>query len=189
MAQTTLTAVPVSMYAGDTLTLLIAVDNFPAGDGWTLTYGFRKENGSVISFSSTASGSQYLVAVSATDTAQWLPGKYVGTASVSLGAVKETVWRGSMEVLPDLSQQVDNFDTRTSAKKCLDAINAVLEGKATRDVMQTTIAGQSIGRMSWDELLSAKSYFQDQVDSEIAAENAANGLGSGRNILVRFVGP
>jgi len=177
------------MYAGDTLTLLIAVDNFPAGDGWTLTYGFRKENGSLISFASTASGSEYLLAVSATDTAQWLAGKYVGTPSVSLGVVKETVWRGTMEVLPDLAQQTSNFDTRSSSKKCLDAIIAVMDGKATRDVMQTTIAGQSIGRMSWDELLSARAYFQDLVDGELAAENAANGLGSGRNILVRFGRP
>lgn len=189
MAQTTLTAVPVSMYAGDTLTLLIAIDNFPADEGWTLTYGFRKENGSVISFASTASGSQYALTVSATATAGWLPGKYVGTARVSYGSQSFTVWRGTMEVLPDLSQQADNYDTRTSSKKCLDAIIAVLEGKATRDVMQTTIAGQSIGRMSWDELLSARSYFQDLVDGELAAENAANGLGSGRNILVRFGRP
>lgn len=189
MAQTTLTAVPTSMYAGDTLSLLIALDNFPAGEGWTLTYGFRKENGSEISFASSASGSQYALSVEATVTAGWLPGKYVGTARVTLGAQSYTVWRGTMEVLPDLAQQEDNFDTRTSSKKCLDAINAVLEGKATRDVLQTTIAGQSIGRMSWDELLSARAYFQDLVDSEIAAENAANGRGNSRNILVRFGRP
>jgi hypothetical protein len=189
MAQTTLTAVPVSMYAGDTLNLLIAIDNFPAGEGWTLTYGFRKESGSIISFASTASGSQYVLTVAATTSAQWIPGKYVGTARISLGSQSYTVWRGTMEVLPDLAQQADNFETRTSSKKCLDAIIAVMEGKATRDVLQTTIAGQSIGRMAWSELLSARSYFQDLVDGEQAAENAANGLGSGRNVLIRFGRP
>ena len=177
------------MYAGDTLNLLIALDNFPASEGWTLTFGFRKENGSVISFASTASGIQYALTVSSTDSAQWLPGKYIGTGKVTLGSQSFTIWRGSMEVLPDLSQQVDNYDTRTSSKKCLDAINAVLEGKATRDVMQTTIAGQSIGRMSWDELLSAKSYFQDLVDGEQATLDAASGMGSKRNILIRFARP
>lgn len=189
MAQTTLTAVPVSMYAGDTLNLLIPVENFPASEGWTLTFGFRKESGSSISFSSTASGSQYLFSVASSDTAQWLPGKYLGTAKLSLGSQSFTVWRGSLEVFPDISQQADNYDTRSSARKSLDAINLVLEGKAGRDILQTTIAGQSISRMSWTEILSAKAYFQDIVDGETAAENAANGLGNNRNVLVRFGRP
>ena len=177
------------MYAGDTLTLLIAIDNFPADEGWTLTYGFRKDHGSVISFASTASGSQYALTVSATDTAQWLPGKYVGTARVTSGAQSFTVWRGSMEVLPDLAQQIDNYDTRSPAKKNLDSIDLVLSRKATQDVLQTTIAGQSIGRMTNDQLLEARAYWSNIVDGELAAENAANGLGSGRNILVRFGRP
>jgi hypothetical protein len=88
-----------------------------------------------------------------------------------------------------MTQQSDNYDTRTNAKICLDAIDAVMLGKATRDVMQTTIAGQSIGRMSWAELLSAKSFYQDRVDSEVAAENAKNNLGNSRNVLIRFNRP
>lgn len=192
MADTTLTAVPVSTYAGDSLDLLISLADYPASAGWALTYNFRKggdtpeSGGSEISFTSTESGSNHLFNILSTTTAGWLPGDYKGVGRVSLGTKVVTVWKGSLEILPDLAEQTDNFDTRTHAKKCLDALNAMIEGKATRDVLNTTIAGQSIGRMTWQDLLSAQAHFQNLVDGEVAAENAANGLGNSRNVLIRF---
>lgn len=189
MAASTLTAVPSAVYAGDSLLWEIGLENYPASDGWVLTYNFRKENGSTIQFASTPNGANHYFSVSASITAGWTPGVYLGTSKVTRGVQSFTTWRGQIEILPDLSQQSDNYDTRSHAKKCLDAINAVLEGKATRDVMQTTIAGQSVGRMSWSEITAAKSYFQDLVDGESAAESAVNGLGNRRNILIRFGRP
>ena len=177
------------MYAGDSLDLLISLADYPASDGWVLTYAFRKESGTAISLTSTASGANHLLSATAATTGGWVAGVYSGVGRVALGAVVQTVWTGNLEVKPDLSTAGDNYDTRTHAKICLDAINAVLQGKATRDVLQTTIAGQSIGRMSWPELLAAKSYYQDQVDGEQAKIDAANGKGSSRNILVRFQKP
>ena len=192
MADTTLTAVPVSTYAGDSLDLVITLGDYPASAGWVLTYNFRKggdtpeAGGSEIEFASTASGTSHLFNILAATTAAWLPGDYKGVARVALGAKILTVWKGPLSVLPDLAQQNDNYDTRSHAKKCLDAITAVMEGKATRDVLNTTIAGQSIARMPWESLISAKAYYQDSVDAELAAENAANGLGNSRNVLIRF---
>ena len=179
MASTTLTAVPSSFYQGDTLNLLVELSDYSAADGWTLSYFFKNKD-SNFSIVSTASGAKHSFAAIAAVTETWLPGVYAVVGKVSDGTSTHTVSVGSIEILRDLSTG-DNFDTRTHAKKCLDAINLVLEGKATRDVLQTTIAGQSIGRMSFNELLSAKAHYQDIVNGEAVSAGT-----KGRNVLVRF---
>lgn len=160
----------------------IALPTFPATDGWTLTYSFRGKELAQIDVESTADGSLHSFNVSSATTSAWIPGKYVGVAKVSDGSESHTIWKGYLEVFPDLSQQDANFDTRSHAQKCLDAINTVLEGKATRDVLSTTIAGQSISRMSFSELLSAKAHYENIVAGE---RDAADGINR-RNIVVRF---
>ncbi len=187
MADTTLTSVPASVYAGDTLNWLISFSDFPASDGWVLSYGFRSNNGSAINFSSSSSGDDFALDVTAADTATWVPGSYKGVARVVNGSVSHTIWKGSIEVLPNPLDT--DYDPRSHARKCLDAINAVLEGKASKDVLSTTIAGQSIQRLTWTELLQAKSFYQGLVDGETNAENLENGQGSSSNVLIRFGNP
>jgi hypothetical protein len=179
MAATTLSAVPSSFYQGDTLDLLVELSDYSAADGWVLSYYFKNSGGN-FSITSAASGAKHAFAEVAADTATWLPGVYAVVGKVTDGTSTHTVSTGQIEILRDLSTS-ENFDTRSHAKKCLDAINLVLEGKATRDVLQTTIAGQSIGRMSFNELLAAKAHYQDLVSGESVSAGT-----KGRNILVRF---
>ena len=186
MAETTLTSIPSTFVAGDKLLFTISLPSFPASEGWTLTYSFRTKEGSEIDIDSTASGSLHLFTVLPAETSTWIAGKYYGFAKISSGTITHTVWKGYLEIEPDLSQQEGNFDTRSHAQKCLDSINAVLEGKAGRDVLSTTIAGQSISRMSFGELISAKAYYENLVASERDNLESASGTGSKRNILVRF---
>jgi len=187
MAATTLTEMPSVIYAGDTLLLKIDLSDYPATD-WTLTYEFRRKLGSTISFSSTPDGSSHSFSVAAETTNIWVDGDYTGVGSVSDGTQKFTVWTGRLTILPNLSAQEDNYDTRSHAEICLDALNAVIEGKASRDVLNTTIAGQTIGRMSFKELLEARNYYAALVEQELASLDAANGKG-GKNVLIRFSQP
>lgn len=186
MADTTLTSVPASLYAGDSLAWLLTEENYPASDGWVMAFGFRSPAGTPINIVGTASGANHLITASATDSATWLPDSYKGVGVVTKGAEQHSIWKGAIQVLQNILTAPDNYDGRSHAAKCLAAINAVLEGKATRDVLNTTIAGQTIQRMTWGELTNAKAYYQSLVDGETAAENAENGLGNGRNVLIRF---
>ncbi len=162
---------------------------YSAADGWTLYYGFRANGGTAINLTSTPDGAGHSIEQTAAETEQWIPGDYKGVAQVRSTTETRTIWKGGLTILPNLLVQDANYDARTHNRKCLDAINAVLEGKATRDILNTTISGQTIQRMSWSELTSAKAHYQDLVDGETAAENADNGQGSGRNVLIRFTRP
>jgi len=186
MAATTLTELPTAIRAGDTLLLSISLSDYPASDSWTLTYTFRKPNGSDISFASTADGDDHAITVAYGTTQTWEPGTYSGEARVDDGSQRFTVWSGFIEVLPDLSIQDPNYDARSHARKMLDAIEAVLENRATKAILSTTIAGQSISRYSPEQLLSLRSFYRSEVDAEEAQAAADAGKSTGRNILVRF---
>lgn len=183
---TTLTALPSAIVAGDSLLFVLSLADYPADQSWVVTYTFRKKLGSDVTFASTPSGSSHLFDIDSGTTSGWTPGSYKGFARAVGTTATETFWEGWLTILPDLTQQSDNYDTRSHAQKCLDAINSVLEGKASRDVLASTIAGQSISRMSFDELLRAKSYYESVVAQEMAQIDADNGKATGKNILIRF---
>ena len=186
MAATTLTAVPKVIFAGDTLLFSVGFDGYEASQGWVATWDFRAKDGTAISFSGTADGDKQLVSVAPATTAAWVPTGYQGIARVTKTGQTFTVWRGSLSIEPDLTQQTGSYDTRSHAKKCLDAIEAVLEGKATRDVLNTTIAGQSVGRLTPEQLIAFRSYYLAEVAAEEMANNGDYGT---KNVLAIFNTP
>ena len=188
MAATTLTAVPSAIYAGDTLLFELAGGNYPANESWTLTADFRASEATAITAvaSADSDGTSHLFNVAAATTAQWLPAVYRGIIRASNGSHTATIWTGTLEVLSDYAQMESGTDTRSHAQKCLDAIESVLEGKATRDALSTTIAGQSITRMTFDELLRAKTFYQSVVDQENAKDLAGRDMTNHSNVLIRF---
>ena len=196
----TLSDLPSVVYAGDTLLFSISGGDYPPPD-WSLSYAFRSQvndddgneateghvGGTAIEFVSTQSGSNHLVSVAATVTAGWLPMEYSGVCRVvHTSGQKFTVWTGRLKVHPDLSQQPDNFDGRTHAQICLDKIEAVLENRAGRDVLNSVIAGQQINRLTPEQLIFWRNYYRQEVAAEKAAELAAAGKATGNNILIRF---
>jgi hypothetical protein len=62
-----------------------------------------------------------------------------------------------------------NADRRSHAEITLDKIKAMIEGRADDDVMNYTIAGRSVGKMSPSELIEWRNHYE----AEVAAEKAA----------------
>jgi hypothetical protein len=192
MAAPTLTAVPSAVFAGDTVLFSEYFADYPASDGWAITFDFRAANGKAISFTSSqdsANSARHFVSLTPALTSTWIPADYSGVGRAIKSGQKITVWTGALTVNAELSSQTDNFDTRTHARKCLDAIESVLEGKATRDVLNTTIAGQSISRLTPDQLISFRAYYRAEVLAEETEDAIANGRAGGNQILVRFNQP
>jgi hypothetical protein len=113
----------------------------------------------------------------------------MGVGRMSNASQVVTVWRGKLEVRDNLSTQSDNFDTRSWAKRCLDNIRAVLENRANRDVLNSTIAGQAIGRMTPEQLWALHDRFKSEYESELAELAAEQGKSTGRNIVYKFCAP
>jgi 3-dehydroquinate synthase class II len=86
-------------------------------------------------------------------------------------------------VLPSVSSAAD---LRSHNKKVLDAIKAVLENRATTDQLSISIAGVSLSRMSIDQLLQLKNYYEQLYKQEQRTEAMERGEKSPNSIQVKL---
>lgn len=176
---------PSVFYAGDSLLLSVSVDNYPASDGWTLTYYL----GSDISFTSTASGAAHSFSLTPSTTAQWPKGDYQATARVSNGTQTVTVWAGAVSILSGSSQDSLGADRLPWFFAARDTMSTVLAGKAGRDVINSTIAGQQISRLSPREAVEFYNWLNGMCINWQSQQNAAAGITKGNLVKVRFTRP
>ena len=173
--------------AGDTLDFNTSVPDYPAGSGWTLKYRLAPRSaGTAIDLTAAANGDDYTVTATATTTLNWATGYYTWTAFVEKGAERYTVDRGQLQIRASSTTLAAGTDTRTHARKVLDAIEALIESKGAADVMEYTIGNRSIKIMGMADLLVWHSRYSAMVQNEDRAERVANGLSAGGKIQVRF---
>ena len=185
MAAETPTIEPLEIRSGDTVTWKKSIDNYRASDGWTLKYSLRG-NSETIDITSTASDADHLVSETATTSAGWTAGIYDAVGYVEKGSERFTVYTSRIEVLPDLVAAGSSYDGRTHVKKVLDAIEAVLENRATKEIEESTIEGVAIKRIPHDQLLLLRQKYLNFYQQEQAAERIKLGLGTTNQILTRF---
>ncbi len=188
MAQTVPSRIPATLQAGDTLTWQVSLTDYPASAGWTLKYRLINAAGK-IDISSSASGDDHLISVSAATSATYTPGAYSVTAYVeNVGATQRyTIESGmSATVAPNLAaSSATTYDTRSSAAKALAAVNTWLETKSLA-VAEYEILGRRMKYIPIAELLALRSKLQAEVGREDAAARAAAGLPSKSRLYVRF---
>jgi hypothetical protein len=173
--------------AGDTLDFNTSVPDYPAGSGWTLKYRLAPRSaGTAIDLTAAANGDDYTVTATATTTLNWATGYYTWTAFVEKGAERYTVDRGQLQIRASSTTLAAGTDTRTHARKVLDAIEALIESKGAADVMEYTIGNRSIKKMGMADLLVWHSRYSAMVQYVDRAERVANGLSAGGKIQVRF---
>ena len=176
---------PEVLTVGDTWTWTKDVPDYRPEDSWVLSYEF---NNATDTFSTTATDNgdgTFLVNIPAATTATYNAGFYNWQALVTKAPDRFTVDFGSTDVKPNPA--AGPLDNRSHARKVLDAINALLEGKALAgDQLSYQLEGRSLTRMSPEELLSWRSAYERMVDREEAAERARKGLPTGNKILVRL---
>ena len=149
-----LTAVPATITAGDSIAWTITRDDFPASDGWALSFVFI--NGSAkIAMASTADGDRHAIAVDATTTAVYVPGKYTYAGFATKGTVRHTIERGHLEVLPDLAAQA-TYDGRAWYDKAIEALEAAIAGRADKTQMSQVLPnGVQVQHLKLTEQLDA----------------------------------
>lgn len=181
----TATTEPTRITAGDTITWVKSLTDYPANDGWALTYTLINATAK-ISISTAAAAADHRVSVAAADSAGYAPGIYQWQASVSRGAERFTVGTGSMTVAPNLAAAT-TLDTRSSARKALDAVNALLENFGAKAYLQSfEINGRRQHFHSPGDFMALRSKLMAEVAREDNAARIAAGLAPKNQIHVRF---
>lgn len=177
----TATQVPARLFVGDSLAWERDLDDYPAGT-WTLTYYFANDS-HAFSITASASGSTHVVSVD--DTTSYQPGRYRWHARAASGATKVTVENGWIEIRPNPA--AGKSDWRSHARKMLDAIEAALEGQASKDQLDliSYAVGESINVRRDRELLHK---LRSKYELELAREEGTQ-AGDPRHVYLRFSKP
>lgn len=103
-------------------------------------------------------------------------------------SIKKFIDSGSIQVLADLSDtDLETFDGRTKAQIMVEAIDAMLTKKASRDQQSFTIGQRTLQRMTPEQLLKWRQYYADIVAAERIKARVQNGQSPFENIVVEFV--
>jgi hypothetical protein len=176
---------PAAIAAGDTAKWTKSLPDYPADAGWVLSY--ELVNGAHrYTFSATASGSDFLVNVDAATTTAWVAGDYDWRARVAKSPEVYTIAAGRVTVKPTFGAAVD---ARSQARRILEAIEAVLEGRASSATERYTIAGRELRYYLPEQLLVMRDRYRADVQREDAAARMAEGLPNPGRVYVRHVGP
>lgn len=170
--------------AGDTVKWSKTLADYPASAGWALAYTFINAAGK-FSASGTANGDKFDVTISAATTAALAAGSYYFEGYVSKAGERFRVDAGNVKVAQNIATAT-TFDGRSHARKVLDAIQAVIEGRASTDQQEYTIGNRSLKRTPIADLLVLANKYQAMVNAEDNAAAVAAGRGAKNRILVRF---
>lgn len=160
------------------------LSDYPAST-WTLTYALVSSTVRV-QITAAANGNWHQVDVAAATTAGYTAGTYRWQAYVTSGTDRRMVGQGDIEILPNFATQSSGYDGRSHARTVLDAIEAVIEGRATKDQESYSIGGRSLQRTPIAELLRLRDVYRAEVKAEKVADRLANGMGGARRLLVRL---
>lgn len=182
------TGEPNEIIAGDLLQFKITnlvTDYDPSL--YTLTYTARiSGQQDEIQFSATNDSSSYLISVPGSTTGSWSPGQYNWQQEIirNSDSARITLKRGEFKVIVDLDNNA--VDNRSHSQIMVDKIESLLQGKADSDVSTYSVAGRSLTKLSFQELLDARNFYKSEVIKEKAQLDAKNGRKGSATVQVRF---
>lgn len=165
-------------------------DDYPTSEGYTAEYVARITGGGSTEIKlQQAAGSTddyYLFQVSSETSASFLPGLYHWQLEITQTSSgnRIVVDIGDFTAIPDMDS--NQADPRIHAEIMVDKIQTILEGKADSDVSSYSIAGRSLTKMSFTELIEARDYYRREIVKHNNAELLKRGKSNGSTIKVRF---
>lgn len=163
-----------------------SLPDYPA-TSYVLKYALQLAGqASLITITSTASGSAHAVSVPLATSALYTPGTYTWTSYAQDDAdaptVRYPVERGTLGILPSpLAAQPSTHATRSLA-----LIEAAIEGRIPNGLESTNIDGQQLDRIPVMELQRMRAIYASLVSTEANRAAMAAGLPNRRYVFQRF---
>lgn len=155
----------------------------------TMAYIARTSEGSSheITVAGTNFEADYLFTISSATSSAFIAGYYYWQleATETSSGNRIVIDQGAFDIAEDLDS--NNSDPRTHAQIMLTKIKSLLEGKADADVSNYSVAGRSLTKLSFDELIKARDYYQEEFNKELIAERIRKKQATGATVKVRFL--
>ena len=179
---------PETIIVGDRLTWKredLGSDYAPAD--YALTYNARLEGAgsTTIAITASESGSNYIIEVGSSTTANYVIGTYLWSAFIT-NASSERIQldSGKFEVVGNLASST--ADPRSHAAKMVDYLETTLESLAQKLTTAYSVSDRSNTLRSIEDTRGELNYYKTVYNREIQKDRALAGRKTGQNILVRF---
>nr|BAR33172.1 hypothetical protein [uncultured Mediterranean phage uvMED] len=160
--------------------------DYPTAD-YSLSYEFNLNEGATASnFTLTASEANDEYIISTSSTTSYTKGSYNWIAYITRtsDSARIKIGEGFTEIQENYA--TTSASVRSHAKIVLDAIEAVIENRATMDQSSMSIAGRSLSRLSIDELMTFRDRYKTEYLKEQKISRIKNKKGSGNTVKVKF---
>lgn len=163
--------------------------DYPVGS-YALTYEFHEDSGGggnhKFTLTATEADDTYYIEAASSSTISYSIGDYIWEAYITKSSDSNRIMVDSGRTTITENLANTNADLRSHAKIVLDAIEAVIENRASMDQSSMSIAGRSLSRMSIDELLTFRDRYKAEYLKEIKLARIRNKQGSGNTVKVNF---
>ena len=175
-----LSRMPASLIAGDSLRLAIPAGDYPASAGWAVSLVLQAlAGGAPVVAQGTEDSDGWLLVVTSAASAVLAAGDYRFQIAATKDGERATIEVGQIAIRPDPARAAT--DQRSAARRALDAIDAVLENRASSEDMKFTFAdGRALEKVPHAELLALRQHF-----ARIVARETNKGRGPKR-VLMRL---
>jgi uncharacterized transporter YbjL len=184
-------SIPSTLISGDSLTWLTAagvdtVTGLPIDSAaYTLATSFRGSGGS-LDVTATTSGTEWSSTITAVQSAALPAGVYQWASYASKAGVRLTLYSGTITITANLAAANSTFEARSHNRKMLDAIEAMLESRATKEQQEYTIGTRSLKYIPILELLQLRESYKREAFSDQQAERLAKGMPTHNRLYVRM---
>ena len=164
--------------------------DYPTSSGYTAEYVARITGGGSneikLPQSASSTDDYYLFTVDSDTSASFLPGLYHWQLEITQTSSgnRIVVDTGDFTAIPDMDN--NQADPRIHAEIMVDKIETLLQGKADSDVANYSIAGRSLTKLSFQELLDARDHYKREIVKHTNNELIKKGKSNGSTIQVRF---
>lgn len=177
---------PEFFIAGDTVKWTKELLDYKPADGWVLSYALVQAGSQKTITASDNGDGSHLATISAADSANYTAGTYYWQAYVTKSTERYLVCEGRVEVKQNFASMSNGHDGRSHIKKVIDALEAMIEGKASKDQKEYKIGDRLLIRMDPAELLKWLNHYKILYKQELQKENIENGGSGFSHGQVRF---
>ena len=173
---------PQKITAGLTFDVRLRAPGYPAAL-WAAELLLRGPQS--ITLPASFDGDNVVIRANAGVTATWPAGDYWYSLRATSGDDVREIGTGQITILPDLAAVTDPYDGKTHAQRTLEAIEAVIEKRASMDQERYRINNRELYRTPITDLLKLRDLYRMEVAREQQQERGQNPFGRKVRVSLR----